>query len=66
LKSASLLLIIGLAICLVGCASSEGGDGGTETSTVEAKQKLDSNMSKEDQDQLATRVKAWDPKKDKK
>ncbi|MEI7985767.1 MAG: hypothetical protein WCI55_09080 [Armatimonadota bacterium] len=66
MKTASLLLVLGAIVVLSGCASSEGGDGGKETSVADAKQKIDSKMSSEEQSELASKVKAWDPKKDKK
>ena len=58
------LLPIALApLALVGCGSPEAVK---ETSPVEARQKLDGSLSKSQQDELGEKLKAWDPKKDKK
>lgn len=66
MRPVSLLLVSVALLGLVGCASSDGGDGGSETPNMDARKKIDSSMTKEQQDELSTKVKAWDPKKDKK
>lgn len=55
-----------IGFLLIGCGSSEGGDGGVETATSQAKAEVNKNMSQEQQTELASKIKAWDPKKDKK
>jgi len=59
-------LILVVILAAIGCSAPEGGDGGKETASVEAKAKVNASMSQENQDMLAAKVKAWDPKKDKK
>ena len=61
------VVLLGLCLTsLLGCASDPGGDGGKETAVTEAKGKVNATLSKEEQSSLDAKVKAWDPKKDKK